>query len=65
MSQMEIDRVLSQIRTISSQVRRPQAPVAGAGEAMGEAPVLQRVGDRATPRFNVIQYFDRTGKAAA
>jgi flagellar hook-basal body complex protein FliE len=42
MSQMEIDRVLSQIRTISSQVRRPQAPVAGAGEAAaaGRAPAI-------------------------
>ena len=31
MSQMEIDRVLAQIRTIATQVQRPQAPSAGAG----------------------------------
>jgi flagellar hook-basal body complex protein FliE len=35
MSQMEIDRVLAQIRTISSQVKRPQAPAAGVAEAAG------------------------------
>lgn len=37
MSQMEIDRVLAQIRTISSQVKRPQAPESGAPEAVGLA----------------------------
>ncbi|MGE0583071.1 MAG: flagellar hook-basal body complex protein FliE [Steroidobacteraceae bacterium] len=37
MSQMEIDRVLAQIRTISTQVKRPQAPAAGVGEAAAAA----------------------------
>jgi len=35
MSQMEIDRVLAQIRTIATQVMRPQAPSAGAGAGAG------------------------------
>lgn len=32
MSQLEIDRVLAQIRTMATQARRPQVPAAGAGE---------------------------------
>lgn len=38
MSQMEIDRVLAQIRSISSQVKRPEAPkngIEGGAEAVG------------------------------
>lgn len=35
MSQMEIDRVLAQIRTIATQVQRPQAPSAGVGAVAG------------------------------
>lgn len=37
MSQMEIDRVLAQIRTLSSQVARPRAP--GAGSEPGASAV--------------------------
>jgi len=40
MSQMEIDRVLAQIRTISAQVKRPQAPApaaAGVADGVGRA----------------------------
>ncbi len=43
MSQMEIDRVLAQIRTISSQVKRPQAPQADAAGSVGLAGRAQGV----------------------
>ena len=45
MSQMEIDRVLAQIRTIATQVKRPQAPSPGVGVVTGPegfAAVMQR-----------------------
>ena len=40
-------------------------PVAGAGEAMRKAPVLERIGRRPTPRFDVGQHLDRGGKTRA
>ena len=39
--------------------------VAGAGEAMGHAPVLQRLGDRAVARLDGVQNLDRRGQPSA
>ena len=42
---------------------RDRGAVAGAGEAMREAPVLHRIGRRAAPGVDVGQNFDRGGGA--
>lgn len=69
MSQMDIDRVLAQIRTISSQVRRPQAPPAGLGEAAGVAGAAsgkaQGIGDFATLMRRGIEQVNAAQQAAA
>ena len=44
---------------------RNRRAVAGAGEAVCEAPVLHRVGRRAATRLDVGQHFDRGGDAGS
>ena len=44
---------------------RDGGPVAGAGEAVRQAPVLQRIGRRTTPRADVGENFDGSRKACA
>ena len=39
--------------------------VAGAGEAVRKAPVLERIGRRTAPRLDVGQHLDRGGKTRA
>lgn len=65
MSQMEIDRVLAQIRSISSQVKRPEAPkndIEGGAEAVGG---VQGGGGFATLMKRSIEQVNATQQSAS